>query len=111
MKKPLTKREIALAITAALSLLLVVVSGVYAANLHAKNQSNDALIKGKDALLESKDMQSNESANYTDTICAEYRKLYQAYTTLRSQHPSVNGSSYALPGSAKGQVDECYQPE
>jgi hypothetical protein len=111
MKNPLTKREIALAIATAASLLLVVVTGIYAANLHTKNLSDDILIKGKDVLLEDKDTQSNESANYTDTICAEYRKLYQAYTSLRSQHPSTSGRDYALPGSAKGEVDECYQPE
>lgn len=109
MKTRYTKREITLAVIAALSTLLFIIVGVYALNLRTENQQNKATMAAEDKILQQKDTDSNETANYTETICAEYRKLYQAYTNLRSQTPAV-AESYALPGSAKGQIDECYQP-
>jgi hypothetical protein len=111
MKKPFTKREIALSVATVISLALAAITSVYAANLHTKNKSESAVAQANAALLSEKDVESNKSANYTETICAEYRKLYQAYKTLATQNPPDIGIGYALPGSAKGEIDQCYQLE
>ncbi len=110
MKKPFTRREIALTIATVVCLIFAVSMGSYAASLHAKNKRNDTVAKANGVLLQEKDMQTNKTANYVEAVCAEYRKLYSAYSDLRSQQPSA-GAGYALPGSAKGEVDECYRPE
>jgi hypothetical protein len=112
MKKPYSSREIMLALTAAACALLVVVSGIYMAVLHAqaeKNSASAALVIAKDKELREKDAQANTTANYIDTICAEYRKLYGAYTDLRAQNPSAGSVGYSRPGAAKGEIDQCYQ--
>jgi uncharacterized protein HemX len=90
------------------STVLALALGVYCWQLGAQNHRNTRLIEDQRLLLSQKDTQANTTANYTDTICAEYRKLYQAYTALQTQHPSST-TGYALPGSAKGTVDSCYQ--
>ncbi len=101
--KPLTKREIILAIT---SLVIVVAAVVYSMTVQqtqsARNESNNAS-------LATQDKQLTELTDYTTTICGEYRKLYDAYKKLSVSTSTTNG--YALPGSAKGEVDECYQPQ
>ena len=107
-QRSLHKREIALIIVAIISLLLVIVSVVYITNLQRTITDNNRIYG---ATLTTKDNELNEMTSYNDTICGEYRKLYSAYNDLLGQGHFVGGSGYALPGSAKGEVDECYRPQ
>ena len=60
--------------------------------------------------LETLRNENTQAATYNQTICAEYQKLYQSYENLYSTKP-VDSSfeSYVRPGSAKGQIDPCYE--
>jgi hypothetical protein len=103
--KPFTKREITLTVAA---LVIAVIAAVYIVNLqHTQSTRNE----NNNAALATKDAQLSELTNYNATICGEYRKLYSAYKEAVAQTPPVNAFGYALPGSAKGDVDECYRPE
>ncbi len=103
-----TKRELVVIVT---SLLLVIGTAAYAVTLHQKLQSKDRIIEANSTLIREKAVDTNETANYIETICGEYRKLYQSYREARYPDPSSVDKHIGLPGSAKGQIDECYLPE
>lgn len=83
-------------------------------NLQNKNRQAEILVEQERSLSHDKDVKSNTTDNYIDTVCFQYRELYKNYKGLITENPSINSSSYAhyaLPGSAKGNIDQCYQPE
>lgn len=108
MKQPsLLKREIALITVTIASLLLVIALAAYIFVLRRTIDTNG---QAQSASLSTTQNELSEQATHVDTICGEYRKLYSAYEALSVQSPSASGSGYALPGSAKGEIDTCYQP-
>lgn len=108
MIQAFTKREL---VVVTISLLLVIGTAAYAATLQQKLQSKERIIEANSALLREEAVDTNETANYIETICAEYRKLYQSYREARYPDPSSVDKHIGLPGSAKGQIDECYLPD
>jgi hypothetical protein len=108
MEKPFSKREI---IIASASVVLLVGLAAYAFQLHQSQATNDRLIKNEGALLQKKETDANTTANYIETICAEYRKLYASYRQTRYPDPTKVDKYIDLPGSAKGQIDKCYLPD
>jgi hypothetical protein len=114
MKNPLTTREVILAAIAGTCLVLAIICSVY--SIHLRNdytqqqRQANTIIDNQVKSLRQSNSDTNKTSNYIETVCAEYRKLYGAYSDLRMQYPS-SGASYAIPGSAKGNIDECYQPE
>ncbi len=108
MKQPLTKRERVIVVVSA---LLLLGAGIFVATLYQAQQANANLIESQAAQLQEKDKKAGETAAYIETICAEYRKLYQSYREARYPDPSSVDKYIGLPGSAKGQIDECYLPD
>ncbi|MET1033490.1 MAG: hypothetical protein ABWX94_03245 [Candidatus Saccharimonadales bacterium] len=111
MKKPLARREITLAIATGVSILLLLAVDIYCLHLRTENRRNQALIEDQRTLLQNKDTDSNVSSNYVETICSEYRKLYASYRELRYPDQTKVDKYIGLPGSAKGQIDDCYLPD
>lgn len=104
MNHPLSKREAALIGVTAFGLLLVVFSAIKIIHLNRTIAANN---QAQGTTLRMKDNNYNAQAGYIDTVCGEYRKLYRAYKDLAAKNHV--GMSYAIPGSAKGEVDECYR--
>ena len=104
MKKPLSKREMILAVV---SVILIASAGIYIINLR---QANTYLTKSN-TLLKEHQANASETANYIETICAEYRTLYKSYRELRYPDSANVDKHIGLPGSAKGQIDPCYLPD
>ena len=104
MKQPLTKRERVIVVVSA---LLLLGAGIFVATLYQAQQANANLIESQAAQLQEKDKKAGETA-YIETICAEYRKLYQSYREARYPDPSSVDKYIGLPGSAKCQIVECY---
>lgn len=105
----LSKREIVLAIATTVSLLSVIISVVYIVNLRHTVADKTSTQTATNTALVTQENEFSKQASYTDTVCAEYRKLYSAYKDLLAQNPPANGIGYAQPGAAKGEVDECYR--
>ncbi len=108
MKQPFSKRE---KIAAGVGIFLVIGVVGYIMFLYSTLQSKDTVIENNSALLRKKEVDANTTANYIETICAEYRKLYQSYREVRYSDPASVDKYAGLPGSAKGQIDECYLPD
>lgn len=108
MNQVFSKREKIITIVGT---FLVVGAAVYITVLYQNLQSKDRLIENSSVLLREKEADANKTASYIDTICAEYRKLYQSYREVRYPDPTGVDKYAGLPGSAKGQIDECYLPE
>lgn len=108
MKQSFTKREI---LFAAVSILLIISAGIYSIGLRQTLSERNRLIASQSALLKEKDASANETASYIETICAEYRTLYQSYRELRYPDATTVDRYAGLPGSAKGQIDKCYLPD
>jgi hypothetical protein len=53
--------------------------------------------------------ENDDLATKNTVICGEYQKLYQAYSNLYVATPGTMMQKYTIPGSAKGQVDPCYE--
>ena len=104
----LNKREL---IIIAISMAIVIVLGIVTIRLHQDIQTKDKIIDSTSATLRAQNSDSNEAQNYIATICAEYRKLYQSYREAAYPDPSKVDKYIGLPGSATGQIDECYLPE
>lgn len=108
MKQPFSTRE-KIAIVG--GSLLVALSLVCIAILYQNLQTKDRLIENNSALLREKEREANKTATYIETICAEYRKLYRSYREARFPDPASVDKYVGLPGSAKGQIDDCYLPD
>lgn len=108
MIQTFTKRELVVIVV---GLLLVIGAVAYTVTLRQDLQSKDRLIEASNASLREKEIEADKTASYVETICVEYRKLYQSYREARYPDLSSADKHIGLPGSAKGQIDECYLPE
>lgn len=102
--KSLTKRELVIIVS---SIIVIVLMAVNMARL---GRSQTERNRTNSTSLSTKQQELNTKENYTDTICAEYRKLYAAYTQAITHTTDPASTQYAIPGSAKGDIDPCYQP-
>lgn len=108
MKQVFSKRERILAIVSA---LIIISAAIYIIILHQNLQAKGRVVENTSASLMKKVEDEHKTINYIDTICAEYRKLYQSYRELRYPDPTGVDKYAGLPGSARGQIDECYLPD
>jgi len=108
MQQPFTKREVIISITSA---LLIIAAAILIFMLQQSQLSKDRVIQSQAASLNEKTVNANDTLEYIDTICGEYRKLYQSYRAARYPDPNSVDKYVGLPGSAKGQIDDCYLPQ
>jgi hypothetical protein len=108
MSKPFTKRETLFAISTLLSLAIIIALGICIVKMR---HDQSVATQQSTTNLRLQDTQINNLNSYNTTICAEYQKLYAAYKDVVAKANPPLTTSYALPGSAKGDVDQCYQPQ
>lgn len=105
------RRDYILTLAAITGLVLSIGMGVHIAYLRQDQTVKDQLIESQQILLRQQAETAGKTAAYIQTICSEYRKLYQSYRELRyAGMPDVDKFA-GLPGSASGKIDDCYKPE
>jgi uncharacterized membrane protein affecting hemolysin expression len=107
VKLRLSEKEIVLLLIA---IVVIIGLGVYAYKLHGALSAERQVNEANAALLRTSDAKAHENDNYIDTICAEYRKLYESDRVLRYPNHTNVDKYIGLPGSASGQIDKCYLP-
>lgn len=108
MKLNLSKRGL---VIVTVMLLVIGGLGVYAYGLNSALATEKQINETNTASLKASNERVNEKDEYIDTICAEYRKLYQSDRALRYSDQLNIDKYIGLPGSASGRIDKCYLPQ